>query len=337
MLEPSVFSGALKEVKQFEGGQSNPTFLLTDSRGMRFVMRKKPPGKLLPRAHDVKREYTVLSALQNSKVPVPRTYVYCNDASIVGTEFYVMEYLDGRVFLNPLLPNQTPEERRKIYESMADSLARLHSVDWRKVGLEKFGRTGNYYARQISIWTRQYIASKTSEIPAMENLISWLPKNIPKDDLITLVHGDYRLGNLIFHPTEPRVIGVLDWEISTLGHPFGDLAYNCLAYYSQASTKKDPSPYQGLGGVNLAELGIPTENEYVQLYCQRISRSHIPNWNFYVAFSLFRSAAITQGVYKRGLQGNASSSRAKTMGVIAKLMAEIGWSVVKQQQKEAKL
>lgn len=315
------FCGPL-EIRQFDGGQSNPTYFLhTPDRD--YVLRKKPPGQLLPSAHAVDREYRVMTALAGH-IPVPPTLVMCHDASVIGTPFFVMGCVDGRVFRQPHLPGVSPSDRAAMYDDMADVLARLHSVDPVAVGLGDFGKPGNYYARQIGRWGQQYVAAKTDEIPSMERLMEWLPAHIPPGDETAIVHGDYRVENLIFHPTEPRIVAVVDWELSTLGHPLADLAYNGLTYYL---------PAEALGRVEEVDSdrsGLPNEADYVAAYCRRTGRDGVPNWNFYLAFSMFRLASILQGVYARGLQGNAASSYALQRGAAAKVIADQAWGLVRE-------
>ena len=301
------------EIKQFEGGQSNPTYLL-HSDGRSYVLRKKPPGVLLPKAHMIEREYRVYRALEGTGVPVPKVYLLCEDASIIGTPFYVMDFIEGRVFRDIGLHELSPADRRAVYDDMNRVLAALHSVDYKAKALEDYGKPGNYFARQIGTWTKQYVAAKTHDIPAMDHLIEWLPKNVPDDETTTIVHGDYQLYNLMYHPTEPRVVALLDWELSTLGHPMADLAYNCMKYH-------DPVQVSALGE------GIPGEDEFIAMYCKRTGRERIAHWNFYVAFGIFRLASIIQGVYKRGLQGNASSEHALSMKDVVDQTAERAWSV----------
>lgn len=311
-------------VAQAQGGMSNPTFVLTDGAGQRYVMRKKPPGKLLPSAHAVDREFRVISALGSTDVPVAKAWVLCQDPSVIGTDFYIMGFVEGRVFRSFALPGMEPRERRAIYEAMIDTLAKLHKVDFRAVGLEDYGRVGGYIARQVSRWSQQYEASKTDDLPGMDNLMAWLPKHLPEDDETTIAHGDYRLENLIFHPTEPRVLAVIDWELGTLGAPLSDLAYNCLPYYMADPTRGD------ITHLDYATYGIPSEEEYVVRYCAQTGREKIKNWKFYLILSLFRLAAISQGVYKRGLDGNASSPEAVTRRDRAQQLSEIGWALVRQ-------
>ena len=300
------------ELKQFEGGQSNPTFLMT-SGDKRYVLRKKPPGQLLPKAHMIEREYRIYRALEGTDVPVPRAYLLCEDASIIGTAFYVMDYVQGRNFRDTALKALPPADRRAAYDDMNRVLAALHTVDYKAKGLEDYGKPGNYFERQIGTWTKQYLAAKTHDIPAMDALMTWLPANMPADDTTTIVHGDYQLYNLLYHPTEPRVVALLDWELSTLGHPMADLAYNCMKYHTPDAANLGPE--------------IPTEDEFIAAYCKRTGRVRIHGWNFYVAFGFFRLASIIQGVYKRGLQGNASSTAALGMKDVVDHTAGTGWKV----------
>lgn len=313
------FSGSLSAEK-FAGGQSNPTFLLRDG-DRSWVLRRKPPGELLASAHAVDREYRVLTALRDSDVPVAKTYLLCEDESVIGSMFYLMEYLDGRVFWDPKLPEiASNTERGAMYDEMNRVLAALHSVDPSKVGLEDFGRPGNYFERQVGRWTKQYRASETEPSQAMEALIKWLPANMPADDgQAGLVHGDYRLDNLMFHPTEPRIIGVLDWELSTLGHPLADLSYQVMAWHLP-----DNDGIRGLAGVDRGSLGLPSDDEYVASYCQRTGRDNIEHWNFYIVFCFFRLAAILQGVKKRAQIGTASSAEAEARGALVEPLAALG-------------
>jgi len=311
-------------VAQSQGGMSNPTFILTDGGGQRYVMRKKPPGKLLPSAHAVDREFQVIAALWQTEVPVAKARVLCEDPSVIGTAFYIMGFVEGRVLRVLSLPEMQPAERRAIYEAMIDVLAKLHKVDYRVVGLEGYGRVGGYLARQVSRWSQQYQASKTDDLPAMDQLMAWLPQHIPDDSETTIAHGDYRLENLIFHPTEPRVLAVIDWELGTLGAPLSDLAYNCLPYHASDPTRGD------ITQLDYASYGIPAEEACVARYCARTGREKIEHWNFYIVLSLFRLAAISQGVYKRGLEGNASSPEALTRGDRCRQLSAIAWALVEQ-------
>jgi len=316
------FRGPLK-VEQFRGGQSCPTYKLT-SPGGSYVLRRKPPGKLLPSAHAVEREYRVVSALQGSAVPVARTMALCEDEGVVGTAFYIMSWVDGRVFWNPYLPELSRAERGAVYDEMNRVLAELHKVDYRAVGLEDFGRPGNYFARQISRWTKQYRASETERIEEMERLIAYLPGSIPGDDETGVVHGDYRLDNMIFHASEPRVVAVLDWELSTLGHPLGDFTYNLMGWRIGGDL------FRGVAGADLTALGIPGEDEYVAAYCRRTGRDGIPHLDWYMAYNLFRLAAILQGIMGRALDGTASSEHALEQGKRARPLAEMAWTQVKK-------
>jgi aminoglycoside phosphotransferase (APT) family kinase protein len=318
----SDFSGKLT-VRQFGYGQSNPTFLLS-AGGEKVVLRKKPPGKLLPSAHAVEREYRILKALNKTDVPVPETLLLCEDNSIIGTPFFIMEFVEGRIFRDYILPEASnAKERTAIFDAMNETLAKIHLVDWDELGLGDFGKPGNYMARQVHRWTNQYEAAKTEDIESMDSLIQWLPEHIPTDDSTTIAHGDYRLENLIIHPTESRVVAVLDWELSTLGHPLADLAYNCLGYHMPAV---GDSPYAYIGKEHNT-LGIPAEADYIAAYSRRTGREKIYHWEFFIAFSMFRLAAIVQGVYKRGLDGIASSRIAKTYGDRVRVLSDMGWQI----------
>ena len=310
-------------VAQFEGGQANPTFLL-ERGGERLVLRKKPPGRLLPSAHQVDREYRVMSALCKTGVPVPEMIALCEDDAVIGTAFFVMRHVPGRVIADPRLPGFAPDERAALYDDTARVLAALHAVDPESVGLSDFGKPGNYYVRQISRWTRQYVDSKTDEIASMEALIEWLPANVPDSDETGIVHGDYRIGNCILHPTEPKIAAVLDWELSTLGHPLADLAYFCQNYRGEAT------PGSSLVGLDLATMGIPDEEAFVARYCELAGRAGIEDWAFYMVFVMFRSAAIVQGVYKRGLDGNASSEHAHMFGALVRKRADDAWNLARE-------
>ena len=314
------FAGPMT-VRQFEGGQSNPTFQLT-TPGAQYVLRKQPPGELLPSAHQVDREYRVMKALEHTDVPVPRMFCLCEDADVIGTKFYVMEMVDGRLFTETVLPSLTPAERKAIYLDLARVLAALHGVDPTAVGLAEFGRPGNYYERQINRWTKQYLASRTEQIDAMDRLIEWLPDNIPEPGPTVIVHGDYRLGNTLIHPTEPRIVAVLDWELSTLGDALADVGYLCQDYHGDSYTD------EGLAAADLGALGIPTEDEFVAEYCRHAGRESIDNWRFYLIYNMFRSAGIIQGVYKRGLDGNASSETALEYKDAARTRSERAWALL---------
>ena len=311
------------EVRQFAGGQSNPTFFLR-AGGRGYVLRKKPPGTLLPSAHAVDREYRVLSALAKTDVPVPRVFVLCEDESVIGQAFYLMDWVEGRIFRDPTLPRLRPEERAAIYDAMNDTLARLHRVDYRAVGLETYGKPGNYFQRQIARWIQQYEASKTEDIESFDALVEWLPRSIPAGDETTIAHGDFRLENMIFHATEPRVLAVLDWELSTLGHPLADLGYNVMGYFMPAG-----SP-QTLGKID-ASSGIPPVEEYVRRYCERVGRAPVADLEFYVAFAMFRLAAIAQGIAMRARTGSASSDNAVAVGQAARSIADEAWRLVKKR------
>jgi len=315
------YAGSLN-VQQFEGGQSNPTFLLV-AGDTQYVLRKKPPGKLLPSAHQVEREFKVMKALEQSDVPVPRMNLLCEDENVIGTPFFVMEHVQSRVLEDITLPGMAPEERRAIYFDMVRVLAALHSVDYAARGLENFGKPGNYFSRQISRWSKQYVAAKTDEIESMERLMEYLPANVPADETCCIVHGDYRMGNLLLHPTEPRIVAVVDWELSTLGHPLGDLGYSCMFYHSGIVGRASLADKTG------SATGIPSEDEFLAEYCRLTGRDGIPNWNFYLAFSFFRLASILQGVYKRGIMGNASSTEATQRGRLARDIADLAGSLLK--------
>jgi aminoglycoside phosphotransferase (APT) family kinase protein len=318
------FRGSLV-VSQFLTGQSNPTFLL-ESGSDRFVMRKKPPGTLLQSAHQVEREYRIIKALEHTDVPVPRAYVLCEDPGVIGTAFFVMDFVPGRIIAESALPGLTRAERMGVYDSMNDTMARMHKVDFRAVGLEGFGRPEGYISRQVARWTKQYKAAEMEPIPAMDHLMEWLAGHIPAKDETTIAHGDFRLGNLILHPTEPRVVAVLDWELSTLGHPIADLAWNCLAYHYPA----DAADAGSFAGKDLKELGIPTEEEYLAKYCERTGRAGIEGWNFFIAFAFFRGAAIAQGIAMRARLGNASAPDAADRGRRAALTAQLGWEIAQK-------
>ena len=316
------FSGDLI-VEQFQGGQSNPTYRVS-AGGQRYVLRRKPPGKLLPSAHAVEREFRVMSALAGSEVPVAKMVALCEDPGVIGTAFYLMEYVEGRVLWDATLPGLTPTQRAEHYDELNRVIAALHRIDYGAAGLGDFGKPGNYIERQIARWSKQYHAAAAERIPAMDRLIEWLPLHVPDGDETTIVHGDYRLDNVIFHATEPRVLAVLDWELSTLGHPLSDFAYQVMAW------RLAPQEFRGLKGSDFAALGIPTEDEYVAAYCRRTGRTAIPHWEVYLIFNMFRIAAILHGVLARALQGNAASQNAVETGSRARLIADIGWEMARR-------
>ena len=318
------FKGPL-QVEQFRGGQSNPTYLLIAPE-RNYVMRTKPApaSMLLPSAHAVDREFTVMKALAGTGVPVPEVYCLCEDEAVIGRAFFVMQHVVGRVLWEQSLPGMTRAQRHAIYDEMNRVIATLHLVDPAAVGLGQFGKPGNYFARQIDRWSRQYRASETESIPAMDALIEWLPQHIPPGDETAIVHGDYRLDNLIFAPDEPRILAILDWELSTLGHPLADFSYHCMGYHIA------PGEFRGIAGLDLADLGIPSEEEYLALYCQRTGRSGIGNWDFYLAYNLFRLAGILQGIMRRVVDGTASSQQARDAGRRARPLAEMGWAIAQR-------
>jgi aminoglycoside phosphotransferase (APT) family kinase protein len=315
------FRGPLA-AERFAGGQSNPTYRLRAGSGD-YVLRRKPPGPLLPSAHAVDREYRVLRALGGTAVPVPRVHALCEDDAITGSAFYVMEYLDGRIFWDQRLLELSRGERTAMFASMNAVIAALHSVDYHAVGLGDFGRPGNYLGRQIARWSRQYRASETETIGAMDRLIEWLPLHLPPEGPAAIVHGDYRMDNLVFHKIEPRVIGVLDWELSTIGDPLADFAFHAMMW------RVTPDLFRGLAGVDFAGLGIPTEAEYLAAYCRHTGRAPIAEWEFYIAYSLFRLAAILQGIAKRALDGTAASAEAGDVGRLARPIGEMAWELAR--------
>jgi aminoglycoside phosphotransferase (APT) family kinase protein len=309
--------------ERFAGGQSNPTYRLNAASG-NYVLRRKPPGPLLPSAHAVDREFRVMRALADTPVPVPRVYALCEDDAVIGSAFYVMEHLDGRIFWDQRLPDiASPAERTAMFDSMNRVIADLHRVDYAAVGLGEFGRPGNYMARQIARWSRQYRASETETIAAMDRLIDWLPEHLPPESAPAIVHGDYRMDNLIFHKSEPRVIGVLDWELSTIGDPLADFAYHAMSW------RVTPELFRGLDGIDFLGLGIPREDEYVATYCQRTGRGLLADWDFYIVYSLFRLAAIMQGIAKRAITGTAASHEAIELGRLARPIGERAWALAR--------
>jgi aminoglycoside phosphotransferase (APT) family kinase protein len=317
---PGVPEGEVS-VEQFKGGQSNPTFKLS-AGGQSFVLRTKPgpAAKLLPSAHAIDREFRVMDALQKAGFPAPRQLLLCTDESVIGRAFFVMEFIEGRVLWDQSLPGMTPPERAAIYDELNRVIAQLHTIDYAAIGLADYGKPGNYFARQIERWTRQYQASATETIEAMDKLIEWLPQNIPAGEATSIVHGDFRMDNMIFHPTEPRILAVLDWELSTLGHPLADFSYHCMSWHIK------PGQFRGIAGLDLEELGIPSQEQYIATYCARTGATVRPeDFNFYLAYNMFRLAGIMQGIMKRYVDGTASSAQALQNGKAARPMAELGW------------
>lgn len=309
--------------QRFSGGQSNPTFLLTDASGQRYVLRTKPDGELLPSAHAIDREYRVMKALENTDVPVARMLCYCDDLQVIGTPFYVMEFVEGRIFWDPALPELEAAQRTELFHEMGRVVGALHRIDPVAVGLGDFGRPGKFLERQIGRWTKQYQATATESIPAMDRLIEWLPAHIPGTEETRIFHGDLRLDNLIFHPSELRVVAVLDWELSTLGHPLADFAYHTLPW------RLTSAQFRGFADKDLSSLGIPSEQEYLRDYCHATSRELDPaEYEFCVVYSMFRLAAILQGILKRSQDGTASSPNARQTGMKARAIAEMGWRQV---------
>jgi aminoglycoside phosphotransferase (APT) family kinase protein len=328
------FVGPLN-VTKFKGGQSNPTFQLrTPSKS--YVMRSKPGpvSKLLPSAHAVEREFQVMQALQGTGVPVPHMHCLCEDESIIGRAFYIMEFMDGSIMWDPSLPGMEASARRTIFDAMNHVIATLHNVPFAARGLQSYGKPGNYFERQIGRWSKQYTASITQPIPEMDKLMEWLPKNIPAlardESLVSIVHGDYRLDNLMFDQNKEQIIAVLDWELSTLGHPLADFSYHCMSWHIP------PGDFRGMQGLNLAELGIPSEEEYIKLYCERTGKFQPDQlhaeWNFYMAYNMFRIAAILQGIAKRIEAGTASSAQAVRSAAGAKPLAQLAWEFANKAQ-----
>ena len=318
----SGFKGPLK-LQKFAGGQSNPTFLLESPSG-KYVLRRKPPGQVLQSAHAVDREFRVIAALAATDVPVAQAIHLCSDDEVIGSMFYLMSFVPGRTFWDAALPELRTEQRPAIYDAMNRTLAALHAVNVDAVGLGDFGKPGNYFERQISMWTRQYRLSETENIPAMNFMLDWLPANTPPDDgRLCLIHGDFRIDNMIFHPREAEVSALIDWELSTLGHPMADLAHYCMSMRLPGL-----SDMKGLGGKDRTELNIPSEEDFIARYCERTGLNRIEHWPFYLAFSYFRLAAIVQGVMKRALDGNASSKKALDVGKMARPLAEMAVAVL---------
>lgn len=318
--------GGVMQIERFRGGQSNPTMVLSFDGVKRLVIRKKPDGKLLPSAHAVDREFRVISALESQGIPVARPRLLCEDESLLGTIFYVMDHVEGRSFWEPVLPQATPPERAAIYAEMNRTIAALHQVDWRAAGLEGFGKPENYVARQVSRWSQQYRASETETLPAMERLIDWLPENLPEQRRASVIHGDYRIDNMIFHPSEPRILALVDWELSTIGDPMADFAYHTLTWLFPEI------PYRGLRDFDLPALGIPEVRPYRDAYLRATGQENVPDRDWYVllAYSLFRVAGIRQGIMKRVVEGNATSAHAEAAGRQAGPVAELGWSLAEK-------
>jgi len=311
-------------LRQFQGGQSNPTYLI-ETPERRFVLRKKPPGKLLPSAHMVEREFRVMQALEGTAAPVPRVRFLCEDEAVIGAAFYIMDHVDGRVLSDTALKDEPREDRTPIYRNLAQTLAALHRVDPAAVGLSDFGKPDNYVGRQIERWSRQYLAAKTEDIPAMDALMAWLPAHAPTTEEVSIVHGDFRLGNMIYAKGGTDILAILDWELSTLGHPLSDLAYAALPWRLPPG-----GSMPGLFGLDCAAEGLPTEQEFLETYAKAVGRSEIPDWTFFLALSLFRLAGIAQGVYARALGGNAADRGAGRMGEVAKGAAQLGWHIANE-------
>jgi len=315
------------QVKEFKGGQSNPTYqLITPNK--KYVLRRKPPGKLLPSAHAVDREYKVITALNSINYAVPETFCLCEDESIIGTIFYVMEMVEGRIIWDPTIPNSSQETRKEIFSAKNKTLAELHNIDYEKIGLADFGRPGNYFARQISRWTKQYLASETQEIKSMQSLIEWLPNNIPGKDETSIVHGDYRIDNMVLHPTETQVLAVLDWELSTLGHPLADFTYHLMQWFMPDVA--NGAGTQSLSNADLNALGIPSADEYIRMYCEQTNRNEIENIDYYLAYNFFRLAGILQGIIGRLRDGTAASEHAEAQSDRVRPLADAGWEYAKK-------
>ncbi len=311
------FSGPVTAQK-FKGGQSNPTYLLTTPM-RQYVLRRKPPGKLLPSAHAVEREYKVMTALHAAGFPAPRTFVLCEDPNVIGTAFFIMDFVPGRIFWDASLPDVALDDRRALFEAMVDTIADLHRIDYAAIGLSDFGKPGNYFERQIDRWSKQYRGAETASIEEMDRLIEWLPGSIPADDAVSIVHGDFRFDNVIMHPTEPRALAVLDWELSTLGHPLADFTYFLMVWHFP------PTVRGGLAGLDLQTHGLPTLEDAAARYGARTGRDGLADLDFCLAYNMFRLAAIAQGVYARALQGNASSPEAIRMGDQIRPLAMLAW------------
>ncbi len=319
-------------VERFNDGQSNPTYAITDRNLKKYVLRKKPGGQLLPSAHAIEREYRVITALRETDVPVPKTYCLCTETDVIGTPFFVMEFVTGRILWDPALPGMTPSERGDIYNEMNRVIGALHRVDVKAVDLTDYGKSGQFFQRQILRWTKQYAAAATETIEAMDRLGAWLASHIPANDETKLFHGDLRLDNLVFHPTKPKILAVLDWELSTLGHPFADFAYHALPWRLTAQE------FRGMRGTDYIKLGIPTEQEYLKQYCAGVGQPQIDQreWEFYLSYSMFRLAAILQGILNRSLAGNASSANAREIGEKARGIANVAWAQVQENFPDSK-
>lgn len=325
-------------VEQFQGGQSNPTYRVSLGDSGAWILRRKPPGKLLPSAHAIDREYRIMAALANTEVPVPKMLGLCENPEIIGTAFYLMEYITGRILWDPTLPGMSPAERASHYDEMNRVIAALHSVDYNAVGLGDYGKSGQYIERQIARWGKQYLAGTEAgpegkpgapRLPDMDQLMAWLPEHLPSGDETAIAHGDFRLDNLMWHPTEPRVLAVLDWELSTLGHPLTDFAYLMMAW------RLPPEAFRGMAGTDFTALGIPTAEEFIARYCQRTRRSEVANFEYYLIFNIFRIAAILHGIWARALLGNASDQNALAMGKRAEKLAAFAWQMTQTLTKGA--
>jgi aminoglycoside phosphotransferase (APT) family kinase protein len=328
-LHVDGYAGGPLAVEQFKGGQSNPTFKLNAVGGQQYVLRTKPgpAARLLPSAHAIEREFRVMDALNKAGFPAARQYALCTDEAVIGRAFFIMEYVEGRVLWDQALPGMTPKERGAIYDELNRVIAQLHTIDYAAIGLADYGKPGNYFARQIERWTRQYRASATETIEAMDQLIDWLPRHIPPGDDTAIVHGDFRLDNMIFHPSEPRILAVLDWELSTLGHPAADFSYHCMSWHIA------PGQFRGIAGLDLESLGIPGQQQYIARYCGRTGKTiRTEDFHFYLAYNMFRLAGIMQGIMKRYVDGTASSAQALENGKAARPMAELGWQYAMGKQ-----
>ncbi len=319
------FKGPIN-IAPIQGGQSNPTYLISSYK-KKYILRSKPLGKLLPSAHAIEREYRILQALDQTVIPVPKVYILCEDPNIWGAPFYIMEFVEGRIFYDPTIPSINNEERTKIYTSMIKILSDLHLLDYKKLGLESFGKIGSYVQRQVKRWSTQYRKSETKKIDSIEKLIDWISDNIPKNEKTTIVHGDFRIDNLIFHPTKPDIIGVLDWEISTLGNPYADFAYHAMIW------KLSKNQFRGLKETNFIKLGIPSEDEYLKKYLNFMNLNSIPDWDFYIIYNMFRLSAILQGIAGRAREGTAASPEAIEMANLVEPIADSAWELVKKQKK----